>query len=320
MAACGDAVVDAGEQCDNGNQNSDSAIDACRLNCSEARCGDGVTDTGEECDDGPANSDIAPDVCRLGCVAPSCGDGVVDENEQCDAGSENSDTLADACRTTCRSAVCGDSVVDDGEQCDEGASNSDADPLVCRRDCNTEFLCGDADRNERVTAVDAQKVLRYVVGLVADCDMGRCDATGDGRVRTTDAQLVLRRAVDLLPSLDCSLSVKIRVEDSVTLTGLDFEIDYSTADSAFQGRGATVSCQSLINGVIGMFSNDEDEAMLTGSVAGTVPFTGPIDIATCHYRVRVQNPPLATLSLAVRGASDAAGRPMTEPPSTVLNY
>ena len=211
-------------------------------------------------------------------------------------------------------------MVDSGEQCDEGTANSDADPLVCRRDCNTEFLCGDADRNGSVTAVDAQKVLRYVVGLVADCDMGRCDPNGDGSVLTTDAQLVLRRAVGLVPPLDCSLCVKIRVEDSVTLTGLDFQIDYSTADSAFQGRGATVSCKALINGVIGMFSNDEDEALLTGSVAGAVPFTGPVDVATCRYRVREQNPPSSMLQLEVRGASDAAGAPLTELPSTVTNY
>ena len=51
-------------------------------------CGDGIfdSDTGEECDDGEANSDVVPDTCRPGCINPSCGDGVADPafGEECD--------------------------------------------------------------------------------------------------------------------------------------------------------------------------------------------------------------------------------------------
>lgn len=66
-SACGDGVLNAsaGEQCDDGSANSDSVIDACRLDCSTAYCGDEIIDTGEECDDGNQN---AADGCDLGCV------------------------------------------------------------------------------------------------------------------------------------------------------------------------------------------------------------------------------------------------------------
>ncbi|GMV40003.1 MAG: hypothetical protein AMXMBFR64_17190 [Myxococcales bacterium] len=47
---CGDGVVVAPEECDDGPGNSDSLPDACRTDCREARCGDGVVDNGEECD------------------------------------------------------------------------------------------------------------------------------------------------------------------------------------------------------------------------------------------------------------------------------
>jgi cysteine-rich repeat protein len=41
-----------GEDCDEGEANSDSEPDACRTDCSLPRCGDGVHDQGEACDDG----------------------------------------------------------------------------------------------------------------------------------------------------------------------------------------------------------------------------------------------------------------------------
>ena len=47
-------------------------------------CGDGEIREGEECDDGDANSDAEPDACRSNCVDPICGDGVTDSDEECD--------------------------------------------------------------------------------------------------------------------------------------------------------------------------------------------------------------------------------------------
>jgi hypothetical protein len=49
-------------------------------------CGNGILEEGEECDDGDANSDAEADACRTDCTAPRCGDGVVDAGEACDGG------------------------------------------------------------------------------------------------------------------------------------------------------------------------------------------------------------------------------------------
>jgi cysteine-rich repeat protein len=63
--SCGDGVVDAGEECDLGDMNSDAG--ACTSSCKQAVCGDGLVHAGfEACDD--ANND-ASDGC-VNCLAP----------------------------------------------------------------------------------------------------------------------------------------------------------------------------------------------------------------------------------------------------------
>lgn len=64
-----------------------------------AGCGDGVIAEPEDCDDGEANSDSAADACRLDCTLPACGDDVVDSGEDCDDGGAWG---ADGCSPTCR--------------------------------------------------------------------------------------------------------------------------------------------------------------------------------------------------------------------------
>ena len=63
-------------------------------------CGDGQVGPGEECDDGDANSNSVANACRTTCVAATCGDAVVDEGEACDEGATNGGDDA-SCGATC---------------------------------------------------------------------------------------------------------------------------------------------------------------------------------------------------------------------------
>ncbi|HKP60999.1 MAG TPA: hypothetical protein VJV78_29920 [Polyangiales bacterium] len=174
---CGDGQVDPGEECDEGEKNSDSTPDACRNNCLRAHCGDGVRDRDEGCDSPTGNDDRLANACRTSCKPAACGDGVVDRDEQCDMGSKNSDNASATCRSSCKSPTCGDGVVDMPEQCDDGHSNSDSKPNACRTSCRSA-RCGDGVIDAKESCDDGTKNSATAPNACRpDCVKPRC---GDG--------------------------------------------------------------------------------------------------------------------------------------------
>jgi cysteine-rich repeat protein len=129
---CGNMVIEAGEDCDDGNQVD---TDACTNVCASAACGDAIVHEGaEECDDGNADPF---DMCTNECLLPVCGDGVVQGLEQCDAGPDNGPGLA--CKGDCTTNVCGDADIGPGESCDDG---NQVDDDLCNNAC-VLTSCGD---------------------------------------------------------------------------------------------------------------------------------------------------------------------------------
>jgi cysteine-rich repeat protein len=132
VGSCGDGVIDEGEQCDLGPENS--AAGQCTPDCLIAACGDGYVLEGlEDCDDG--NSDETDD-CISTCTLAACGDGFVHEGvEACDDG--NTDD-SDDCNQRCMPGACGDGIVQAGEQCDDGDMDTTDDCPACQL-----AFCGD---------------------------------------------------------------------------------------------------------------------------------------------------------------------------------
>ena len=156
MPSCGDGVVDAGEECDDGNGVDG---DACTNTCLNAICGDGVVYEGvEACDDG---NGIDGDECTNACAAAACGDGVVYEGvEECDDGN---DLDPDECSNACVAAACGDGVLNGVEQC-EGADLGGetcmslgyfTGDLACTDTCTLDQAactnCGDGVKDDKET-------------------------------------------------------------------------------------------------------------------------------------------------------------------------
>ena len=133
IVGCGDGIVDAGEECDDGNGIDN---DGCTNACTRPKCGDSIVQTflGEVCDDGINDGTYGH--CGFGCTywAPRCGDGVVDKlnGEACDDGLN--DGSYGSCTNDCQFAPrCGDGIVQEGyEECDEGENNGKG---TCSANC-----------------------------------------------------------------------------------------------------------------------------------------------------------------------------------------
>jgi MYXO-CTERM domain-containing protein len=171
-AVCGNTVVEATEQCDDGNA---SNADACINTCLNATCGDTFVRTGvEQCDDGNTSN---TDACINTCQTARCGDGFVRAGtEQCD---DSNTTNTDACTNTCQTARCGDGIVRAGtETCDDGNNaNGDGCSAACANETTT--VCGNGIKEGAEQCDDGNQ--SNSDACLTSCQNARC---GDGLVRT----------------------------------------------------------------------------------------------------------------------------------------
>jgi cysteine-rich repeat protein len=183
---CGDGIVNGPqEQCDDGAANS-NAPGACRLDCKLPRCGDATVDPGEGCDDG---NDTETDDCTSACVQARCGDGIIqDALEECDDG--NLDPT-DACLPTCIDNQCGDGFLHAGiEACDDGnVDNTDACAACSQARCGDGFtfdpfeVCDDGNV-EGGDGCSANCLKREVCG---DSIVDTAEVCDDGNSNPSDA-------------------------------------------------------------------------------------------------------------------------------------
>lgn len=185
---CPNGTVDGTEECDDGNSVNG---DGCTDQCVDEFCGDAVVnDSGaEDCDDGPANSDTAPNACRLDCSLPSCGDGVVDDeyDEVCDEGG-----ATPTCDADCTLPSCGDGITnpDAGEQCDDantdntdGCLGADAGPDACHTaSCGDGYVHSgfeDCDDTECCSiACEFSVIGTPCTGMSGECMAPQCNGSG----------------------------------------------------------------------------------------------------------------------------------------------
>jgi hypothetical protein len=69
-------------------------------------CGDGVVSAAEDCDNGEDENGERPNACRSNCVAPRCGDRIVDDKEECDEGPGGNTECTNACKSLVEEAGC----------------------------------------------------------------------------------------------------------------------------------------------------------------------------------------------------------------------
>ncbi len=149
VIGCGNGVLDAGEQCDDGGvRNSDGCSDRCLLEYTSSAqyCGDRIVQgsEGEECDLGITGNGVPGSSCSADChlvQVPSqdqvCGNGIVERGEQCDAGSSvNGNYFGASCLQNCLLPYCGDGVVSPNEMCDYN-DKTNPNRSACTHTCET---------------------------------------------------------------------------------------------------------------------------------------------------------------------------------------
>jgi cysteine-rich repeat protein len=130
---CGDAVVESGEDCDDGNL---SAGDGCENDCTF------TCTTAEDCDDGDT---CTLEACRVGAICEA--DLTLEDGSPCDRDG-NLETREICLRASCLPTRCGDGFVDaeapDPEECDDdNAVSGDGCEIDCTFTCSADFECAD---------------------------------------------------------------------------------------------------------------------------------------------------------------------------------
>lgn len=173
---CGDSIIVAGEQCDDGDTDSGDGCDGlCGVEpgytCNGAPsvcasvCGDGTTSSDEACDDSNlVGGDGCDGLCEIepgfscsgspSVCAATCSNGQFDAGEQCD---DSNLVDGDGCDSTCNietgftcigfpsacATTCGDSIIAGMEACDDGdADDNDGCSSVCQ--IEPGFVCDGA--------------------------------------------------------------------------------------------------------------------------------------------------------------------------------
>ncbi len=187
---CGDGTVNAGEQCDDGNDVGD---DGCRNDCTgpvNAVCGNGVTEGDETCDDG---NNVDGDCCSSSCTTDAPGtacSALCSQAGQCDA-SRVCQPISDV--IDCDDNPCTTDQCLSGGQCASVA----APPIDC-------FSSAAARLDLRDRADDSLDVLRWRWGMGAPTtavDLGTPDTNTDYTLCVYDftgdqSQSVLRVDID----------------------------------------------------------------------------------------------------------------------------
>jgi cysteine-rich repeat protein len=139
-----------------------------------ASCGDGIVDAPEQCDDGnTANGDG----CDANCTLPVCGNGILDAGEQCDDGNTAN---GDSCEATCTLAVCGNGILDAGEQCDDGNTiNFDACDNHCNISTATYFKASNTGPSDQFGTTVALSADGSTMAVGAPFEDSASGANGD---------------------------------------------------------------------------------------------------------------------------------------------
>ncbi len=119
--------------------------------------------------------------------------------------------------------------------------------------------------------------------------------------------------------LPLQVDLTFRLSDAVGLASIGFDVDYSLVEGDFEGSGATVACEGLVEGAFDVF-NDDDTAARTLLVRTAVldGIQGPRDLVRCRFGGFNSLPEVADFSVSVTEATDADAVPLEPLPAVAI--
>jgi hypothetical protein len=177
--ACGNDVVEAGEQCDGKGGACASGSECVSCQC-VAKCGNGKLDAGEQCD-GAGNGCASGQLCQsCQCVpAPVCGNELLEPGEDCEswAPCPSGKTCTASCKCEPLPApACGNGELETGEQCETDAQ---CDSGSTCQSCQCVAKCG----NGQLDAGEQCDGAAGTCGAANECVQCQClPKCGNGKV------------------------------------------------------------------------------------------------------------------------------------------
>jgi cysteine-rich repeat protein len=244
---CGDAHLDPGEVCDDGNTRDG---DKCSADCkSDETCGNGRVDTtvGEVCDE-PLKRDASGKLlCSADCKSDeTCGNGITDTEagEKCDDGGnvDGDGAIGSRCSHDCLSnETCGNGKTDRavGENCDDGNT---VDGDTCSSDCRFGVGCGNGHIDVNALGEQLEECDDGVLNngsdkdCRSDCVINRC---GDNKINTNGTHHEDCDDGDQIDTNGCTNACKVAACGDGIL-GLTEECD---DHNVMNGDGCSSSCK-----------------------------------------------------------------------------
>jgi hypothetical protein len=158
-----------------------------------------------------------------------------------------------------------------------------------------------------------------VLGVTFDC-------SGGPTTTTVATPSTTSTTATTLPVEGTEFDVTVRLEDEVTLGGLQFVVDYTQVPGDFRGSGAvageggTLECTSLLPGGALTQFNDDDAGHLTMGFVSVDGFDGPANLARCIFdRDTVGTVARGDFTITVQDATTPDVTPVNPPPQVAVS-
>jgi hypothetical protein len=185
-------------------------------------------------------------------------------------------------------------------------------------------------------------------GITGPLDLVTCEMTNQSPISESDLSVTVTDASDMqsdpmsLPEVSLSLfcdgdttttvststttttlssteacTVRVKLDDPVTIGSMQVEVDYSHAAGEFSDTGSAVDCRTLAPMSLGTYF-DDDVKTVGAALITLKGFTGPVNMFECDFLPVGSLPVANDFSLKVTDAGDTNSDPIVPRPSVSI--